>query len=547
MRPTIILLTAVQVCLVGWLAACLRESSRPQPTSTPETMVGLTSPTATPTPTLITVQLLTTRVFSVDEASPITLFTLSPLATKTPTTVPPSATLTTLPATATQVPAANAHLTPMALPSPSQLTDVYTVQPGDTLGGISWAFGVPLEDLLELNGFESDRVIIQVGQTINVPLKISQTGPRHILLPDSEVVYSPAYVNFSTAAFIAEQNGYLSTYFEHVNGERLNGAEVVDLVAQRYSVGPRVLLAVLEFYGGWVTQSQTPGYGSRGPANLHGDSLYLSLAWLADQINDGYYGYKQQGQKPLRLRDRTRVLAPPGLNAGTVGIQNVLAVNTDWETWLQQVSPEGFIQTYRRLFGDPFILAQQPLIPATLTQPELKLPWQTGQTFYYTGGPHGAYGDGSRGTAIDFGPPDILGSCYYSQEYITAAATGKVIKGDKGEIYLDLDLDGHLQTGWVLFYLHVVALDTLAQGQIVSAGTPLGVASCEGGLATASHLHFARRYQGEWMLANGPVPMMLSGWQVVAGAGPYDGQLIRGDVVKISGQFWDELNAIVAD
>ena len=107
-------------------------------------------------------------------------------------------------------------------------------------------------------------------------------------------------------------------------------------------------------------------------------------------------------------------------------------------------------------------------------------------------------------------------------------------------MYLDLDGDGHLQTGWVLLYLHVVALDNLTTGQPVSAGAPLGYASCEGGLASSSHLHFARRYNGEWMAAAGPLPLLLSRWQVKAGLGQYEGGMVRNGVLKTACECWDE-------
>jgi len=234
------------------------------------------------------------------------------------------------------------------------------------------------------------------------------------------------------------------------------------------------------------------------------------------------------------------------LNAGTAGIKTILARNSDWETWQTEIGPDGFIQTYKRLFGDPFARVVEPLVPITLTQPTLRLPWQSGETFYLTGGPHAAYGDGSAWAAIDFGPPDVLGSCNYSQKYITAAADGQVFLGSKGEVYLDLDADGNLQTGWVLLYLHLAAKDELTQGQMVTAGTPLGFASCEGGLADSSHLHFARRYNGEWMAAAGPVPMVLSGWRVKAGLGQYDGEMIHGAETKVACECWDESNALLA-
>jgi LasA protease len=468
------------------------------------------------------------------------------LAPRSPTTVPLTA---TPPPTATPVPSPTPRIAAMPLPTPpSPLIDYYVVEPGDTLGGISWAYDIPIDELVALNGLESTEAFLQIGQTLHVPLQVSRTGPIVTLLPDSEVVYSPAYLDFDVAAFVAKQGGYLATYSQRVNGVELSGAEVIERVARQYSVGPRVLLALLEFYGGWVTHPEPQTDRPLGPANPYGESLFLQLSWTANRINEGYYGYKRTGSIAVQFRDGSRVIIPARMNAGTVGLQNVLAVHTNWETWLTQVSPNGFIQTYRRLFGDPFALAVEPLIPIDLTQPDLRLPWEAGQTFYYSGGPHATYSDGSAWAAVDFGPPDILGSCFYSAEYVTAAAGGVVLLGRKGEIYLDLDGDGHLQTGWVLLYLHVVAVDDLTNGQRVAAGDPLGYASCEGGLANSSHLHFARRNDGEWMAADGPVPLVLSGWRVKAGLGPYEGEMVRQGVVKTACECWDEAgNGLVGE
>jgi murein DD-endopeptidase MepM/ murein hydrolase activator NlpD len=436
----------------------------------------------------------------------------------------------------------------MPLPTPlDTLIDYYIVQPGDTLGGISLAYDIPLEDLMALNGIDSESAIIQAGQTLHVPLNVDRTGPLITILPDSEVVYSPAYVDFDVAAFVQQQGGYLAAYSERVNGIDLSGAEIINRLARQFSVGPRVMLALLEYYGGWVTNPQPQSFQPVGPACPYANRLFLQLSWAANQINKGYYGYKQSGSIAVRFRDGRRAIVPPRLNAGTVGLQNILAVNSDWETWQTEVSPGGFIQTYQQLFGDPFARAVEPLVPIDLVQPPLILPWEVGQTFYYTGGPHAAYGDGSAWAAIDFGPPDVLGSCYYSQVPLTAAGGGQLFLGSKGETYIDLDADGHLQTGWVLFYLHMVAKDDLTQGQLVTTGTPLGYASCEGGLANSSHLHLARRYNGEWIAADGPAPMILSGWQVQAGLGQYEGGMTRDGESKIACECWEETNALLRE
>jgi hypothetical protein len=50
-------------------------------------------------------------------------------------------------------------------------------------------------------------------------------------------------------------------------------------------------------------------------------------------------------------------------------------------------------------------------------------------------------------------------------------------------------------------------------------------------MSTGTHLHFARKYNGEWVTADGPIPFILSGWTVIAGEKPYQGKLVKGDKV----------------
>jgi murein DD-endopeptidase MepM/ murein hydrolase activator NlpD len=287
-----------------------------------------------------------------------------------------------------------------------------------------------------------------------------------------------------------------------------------------------------------------------GPRNPRGSSLYLALGWTANRINAGYYGYKRDGFWVFSLADRSRAVTPQGLNAGTVGLQNILALHSDWDTWQQELSQDGLLADYRALFGDPMAYAVEPLVPKALVQPALSLPWAKGQGFYMSSGPHPAYADGSAWAAIDFGPPDVLGNCFYSNEPNTAAAGGVVVVARHGAVELDLDGDGHIQTGWVLQYLHVVLdADTPVQiGQHVAVGDVIGYASCEGGQANSSHLHFSRRYNGEWIAASGPVPLNLSGWVAQPALAAYEGTLKKGDQVREACECWEaEKNLIIND
>jgi len=209
----------------------------------------------------------------------------------------------------------------------------------------------------------------------------------------------------------------------------------------------------------------------------------------------------------------------------------------------------GFLVTYERLFGNPFAYTVDPLVPPDLVQPELRLPWEDGHTWYFTGGPHGGWGNGSGRAALDFVPVERSLGCAPSKEWATAAAPGLVLRSENGEVWMDLDGDGFEQSGWVLLYLHIYAEERVEPGTTLQRGQRIGHPSCEGGFADATHLHFARRYNGEWVPAgSGPVPMVLSGWTAHEDVMPYDGTLTHGDEVRVAYECWDDdFNGLVSD
>ena len=441
---------------------------------------------------------------------------------------------------------------PMPIPTLAGPPFTYhTIDEGETLGYIALRYDTSIDDLVDMNELAGPSAIIHSGQTLRVPLDTDNVAPNQKLMPDSEVVYSPAYVDFDIAEFIAGHGGYLATYSQYVDSQEMTGPEIVALVAEQFSVGPRLLLALLEHYGGWVTDPSPPEellnqlLGARNP---RGANLYLALSFTANRVNAGFYGYKRDGFWVFELPDGSRAVTPPGLNAGTVGVQNILAIHANWDTWQRELGPEGFMADYEALFGDPFAYAVKPVVPATLVQPELALPWPQGEGFYFTGGPHPAYAHGSAWAAIDFGPPDVLGNCFYSEVPTTAAADGLIITARQGEIQLDLDGDGKIQTGWVLFYMHL-ALDSenpVQPGQQIKQGDVLGYASCEGGLSNSSHVHLARRYNGEWLEAGGPVPFVLSGWEIQPSLSPYEGLISNGADSRQACECWEpEMNLIL--
>ena len=69
-------------------------------------------------------------------------------------------------------------------------------------------------------------------------------------------------------------------------------------MAVRYSINPRLLLAVIEYRSGWVTQFGLDPVANPYPLNHFKDGfdgLYTQLSWAANQINLGYYGRLEGG------------------------------------------------------------------------------------------------------------------------------------------------------------------------------------------------------------------------------------------------------------
>lgn len=441
--------------------------------------------------------------------------------------------------------------TPSPTPTSTAIIERYTVRPGDTLSGISQRFDISVEDLMKLNGL-TDPNALKIGQSLKITTQVTRAAPADRLLPDSEVVYGPAYTAFDVAAFANQYNGYLAAYREKVEGEMLSGPQIIQLVAERFSVGPRVLLTLLESQSGWVTNAlltQNQVFYPMGLVDSTRSGLFFQTSWAANHLNEGYYG-KLSGQlAALKFKDRSRARLAPSLNPGTAAIQNVLAQTMTWDAWQNQIGQNGFIATYRRLFGDPNGFAVDPLIPSDLRQPPLRLPWNDGAMWYYSGGPHSGWGDLAAWVAVDFTPNDIAGSgsCATSREWVIAAAPGKVIRAERGRVMVSLSNNNFQGSGWTLLYMHIANIGRVNVGVQLNAGDRIGRPSCEGGNADASHVHFARLYNGQW-IATDTAPFVLSGWTVTPLEQEYAGKLSRGSESREACNCRDDAkNGIVAD
>lgn len=485
------------------------------------------------------VSLTETAQFTPEETLLPTVQFIRPTETQTPQ---PSATPTMDPSLASPTPIFDTP-TPSPTPEPTatqiaaeSMPLQYFAQSGDTLEGLSTRFNVHPFEIV------SDKLIpeagfIPPGQMLMIPQRLVTTTSNWQILPDSEVVFSPSTIDFLPEVFVETVGGHLSDYTQYVADYGiLTGAEIIEMVAYNHSINPRLLLSLLEYNSKWVLGE--PGSFSEetypmGYIDINSDGLVAQLSWAAKQISIGYYSWRAGTLTEITFKDGSSLRISPELNAGTVGLMYYFAQIYTRDHWMAATSDvDGFLALHTTMFNDPWARAAdvEPLLPTGLQQPELILPFQRGATWVYTGGPHGAWSIEGAQAAVDFAPSSVAGKCVPSDFLATAAATGMVTRVGTGIVVLDLDGDGNEQTGWALFYLHVIPYDTIKVGKWINQGEVIGKPSCEGGNATGTHIHMARKYNGEWIAADGPVPFVLDGWQVGAGIAPYKGTLTKDGV-----------------
>ncbi|KUK46684.1 MAG: hypothetical protein XD73_0426 [Anaerolinea thermophila] len=451
-------------------------------------------------------------------------------------------------------PTQSVTLTP--LPSPTATIDPvpdgyieYLTQSGDTLPVVAAHFGVEQDVIQFADGVVED-VLLPPETRLYIPNVLNIITPDTLLIPDSDVVFSPSASDLDVLAFVEEKGGKLAEYSELMTRGTTPGAEILLQMAVEHSINPRILLTLLEFTGGWVNgapQTENAALYPYGFINTVKGGLYQQLGLAIRQLEIGYYGWRAGTLTELTFSDGSTLRLAPNLNAGTVAVMTYLASISTPAQWQAALYGDRTItQTHEELFGDAWQRAQsvEPFFPAGSTQPELNLPFPEGQVWNYTCGPHTAWGADGPLAALDFAPPLDRSGCGTSLKWATAAASGLVVRTGTGLVVLDLDGDGDEQTGWVLLYMHLSSTDKVKVGDYVLQDERIGHPSCAGGSSSGIHIHIARKYNGEWVLAEGGLPFVLSGFQAFKEERFCGGTLVNGDVVVRADSYGNYLTKI---
>ncbi|GAB4566599.1 MAG: hypothetical protein Fur0017_05700 [Anaerolineales bacterium] len=437
---------------------------------------------------------------------------------------------------------------------------LYYAQSGDMLSAVAARFNVNESEIIS-DADLTKTTLIDPGTLLVIPNRINEaTTPNIQLLPDAEFVYSAAALDFDTEAFVKGQNGYLSNFRDYLGSTGwIQGYDAIERLAIENSVNPRLLLALLEYEARWVRGQPIDLLHTDFPMGFNDyrfKGMSVQMTWAINNMSIAYYGWRAGTLTHIEFPEGTKLRLDPRLNAGTVAIQYLFSKLHSQSQWSQIINPDsGFPVLYEELFGDPWARADLlgPIFPPGLNQPPLVLPFEPGVKWSFTGGPHNGWGQISPNiygqshsifSAIDFAPAAAKSGCVPNDAWVVAAAPGLVVRSENGVVMVDLDGDGYEQTGWNLLYLHLATKDRVPVGTFLETNDRIGHASCEGGVSTGTHLHFARKFNGEWVTADGPIPFVMSGWRVVAGEEPYKGQLVNGDRVITSdllGQAWSNI------
>jgi LasA protease len=412
--------------------------------------------------------------------------------------------------------------------NPGELVD-YVAQTGDTVVSLAVHFNTTEAEIREANpNIPVDATTMPPGMPMKIPIYyLPLWGSPYQIIPDSVFINGPDAVKFNTSEFVQAHPGWLKDYRAFAGDQSRSGAEIVDLVAINFSISPKTLLAMLEFQAQALTNPQQPtSVYMLGNDDYAYEGLYMQLVWAANILNNGYYGWRSGHIKTFEHPDGRLERPDPWQNAASVAIQSYF-LDKSTEEFIFATGPDGLAKKFKNLFGNPWE-DDAPHIPVSLQQPAFLFPFYSGESWTFTGGPHSGWGTLEPYSGIDFAPPANVGGCSPTDLWTTAVADGTIVRSETGLVVLDLDGDGDERTGWNVFYLHIATNDRAALGTIVKQGDPIGHPSCEGGRATGTHIHIARKYNGEWVPADGTLAFNLEGWLAHDGAFPYLGTLTRG-------------------
>ena len=378
--------------------------------------------------------------------------------------------------------------------SPGTIVD-YIAQSGDTLPLLAARFGSSVQEIrIDNPQIPDDATTMPPGFPMKMRIYYKPFwGSQYQIIPDAAFVNGPDAIDFDLRAFLESTPGWFKTYETYVQEQHRDAVELIRWLSENYSLNPKILLALIEY------QTSALSNPERNPASedtflgFEGQfrGVYLQLFYVGDLLNDGYYRFRTGDLLSIEHLDGRLENIDPWQNAATVSLMHYFSLLLDGDDYRFAVGADGFARTYQTLFGDPW-RRNTTVLPGSLQQPELILPFRQGTTWAYTGGPHTGWGSLRPYAAIDFAPPTENQGCVPTNEYAVAMADGIVARTDPGTIMLDLDGDGDERTEVCWIQKLERPPSSFSKQEIIDQGY-LGYGDLLGYLARSNELRLARK------------------------------------------------------
>lgn len=303
------------------------------------------------------------------------------------------------------------------------------------------------------------------------------------------------------------QPGPLKNAVIPVGDRNQSAAEVIVGQAYLYSLNPKLILALLEFQQGLLsnptpTPDQLDWAMKFDGENEKWRGLHGQIRWAARELRRGVRDYPYVTE--LQFKDENvKTAIPTGLNAGSYAIVRTLAA-TMTPADLDRILKDGsFVATYTKLFEDP----RQPLgaLPAP-SEPFLRRPlakpiyitsfFDHEYPFLAQNGTLVAW-TGRRETTVSYDGHDGWDYGAKPPELVTAAANGTVVWAGNSDDGCGIPARGVVidhGNGYRTLYWHLNEI-SVTLGQQLNAGDQVGIVGATG-CAIGPHLHFQTQYLG---------------------------------------------------
>ncbi len=141
--------------------------------------------------------------------------------------------------------------------TPGELVE-YIAQSGDTVPALAKHFNTTEKEIMEANPIiPKDVTTLPAGLPMQIPIYYRPLwGSSLQIIPDFAFVNGPYGLDFDVVSFVESSNGWLKEEEDFSEGSQLRGGEIIQHVANNYSIHPPIIIGFVGVPNGCIDQSR---------------------------------------------------------------------------------------------------------------------------------------------------------------------------------------------------------------------------------------------------------------------------------------------------